>query len=150
MAAEVSILATTAPRTRRVVAVCVGAVLAVAGCRGPETAGGGQQANTGPGGAVVFNNLSVDDLIASIGQAKLPVPNPRNVTAQDCPTIGCIEKVDTDTVAIMKFPTTGKAELYAGSTPQSFQVTDVVMTFAPAVPANERQRYEQVVTRDIQ
>ncbi|HUO39747.1 MAG TPA: hypothetical protein VMU34_18750 [Mycobacterium sp.] len=144
MVPELSILGAT-PRRRLVVAViCAGAVVAAAGCHG---SGPGV---TSQGGVAIFNNLSVEDLIASIAQAKLPVPNPRNVTAQECPTIGCIEKVDTDTVAVMKFPTTGKAELYAGATPQSFQVTDVVMTFDPGMPANERQHYEQVVTRDIQ
>lgn len=152
MASRVSTSALTTPRRRLIVAaVCAGAALALAGCRGAETtAGQGQQANTSPGEAGIFNNLSVDDLIASIGQANLPVPNPRNVTARDCPAIGCTEKVETDTVAIMKFPTTGKAELYAGTNLQSFQVTDVVMTFAPAVSPDERQQYEQVVTRDIQ
>ena len=62
---------------------------------------------------------------ASIARNGLPVPNPRDVTNAECPEIGCIEKVDTDTVSIMKFPSSGRAEIYAASTHNVFQIVDV-------------------------
>lgn len=130
-----------------VAALCV---VAAAAC-GPSTTTPQQtQDNANPGNAGIFNNRSVDDLVAAIQHSGLPAPNPRNVTARDCPAIGCTEKVDTDTVSVMKFPTSGRAELYAGSTHHCFQIADVVLTFAPTVPPSQQLQYEQVVTRQIQ
>lgn len=42
-----------------------------------------------------------------------------------CPDLGCQASVDTDTVSVMEFPSTGSAELYAGSTVDVFQVVNV-------------------------
>jgi hypothetical protein len=97
-----------------------------------------------------INPLTADDLVAGIAKAGLAVPNPRNVTQRDCPQIGCAQKVETDTVSVMKFPTPGKAELYAGTIHDRLLVEDVVMTFAPSVPASQRQAYEAVVKRAIE
>jgi hypothetical protein len=134
-------------RSRLVVAVLC--AVAVAAC-GPSNPGRQSSRATNPGGVAIFNNRSADDLITSIARSGLPVPNARNVTARDCPAIGCIEKVDTDAISIMKFLTTGQAELYAGSTQHVFQIADVVLSFAPTVPPNEQQQYEHVVTHEIQ
>lgn len=148
MASDVSDSPTTSARSRLVVAALC--VVAVAGCASSQTAPQQTQTNPGAGGVAIVNNQSIGDLITSIQRSGLPVPNPRNVTASDCPAIGCVNKVDTDTLSIMKFPTTGRAELYAGSAPHSFQITDVVITFAPTVTPSQQQQYEQLVTRDIQ
>jgi len=78
------------------------------------------------------------------------VPNPRDVTARDCPEIGCTAKVDTDAVSIIRFPSPGKAQLYAGSRHQVFQSADVVMTFSPSVPPSLQVEYERVVQRAIE
>ena len=88
---------------------------------------------------------SVEDIVASIGRAGLPVPNPRDVTSQECPEIGCIHKVHTDTISLMKFPTPGKAQLYAAATEHRFQVADVVLTFSPTMTHNQQLKYEVAV-----
>lgn len=102
----------------------------------------------GPG-VGVLNPYTVDDLIALLGRAGLPVPNPRQVTERDCPRIGCTDAVETDTVAVMKFPTSGQAQVYAGSVHDRIQMLDVVMTFDPAVPPQQRQRYEAALKNAI-
>jgi hypothetical protein len=97
-----------------------------------------------------LNPLTVEDILASIGKAGLAVPNPRDVTQRDCPEIGCANKIETETVSIIKFPTPGKAQLYAGSTEHAFQIEDVVMTFTSLVPTNEQLAYEEAVKRAIE
>jgi hypothetical protein len=77
------------------------------------------------------------------------MPNPRDVT-QRCPEIGCANKVETDTVGIIKFPTPGNAQLYAGSIQHAFQIEDVVMTFTSLVPTNGQLADEEAVKRAIQ
>ncbi len=146
MAAEVFNPSTTVLRSRLVLAALF--LVAVAGCGPSETSPPGSQASAGNAG--IFNNRSVDDLVTAIQRSGLPAPNPSNVTARDCPAIGCVEKVDTDTVSVMKFPTTGRAELYAGSTQHRFQIADVVLTFGPMLSPSQQQQYERVITREIQ
>lgn len=93
---------------------------------------------------------SLEELVAYIANAGLAVPNPRDVTQRDCPAIGCTRKVQTDTVAIMAFSTPGKAQLYAGSTSEVFQVANVVMSFSAAVPIDQRPAYQAAVQRAIE
>lgn len=97
-----------------------------------------------------LNPLTVDDIVGSIGEAGLAVPNPRNVTQRDCPKIGCTTKVETDTVSILKFPSPGSAQLYAASTPSHFQIADVVMIFSPGVPSSEQLAYAAAVKRTVE
>lgn len=51
------------------------------------------------------------ELVAYLAKSGLAVPHPRDVMQRDCPGIGCTSKVETDTVAIMAFATTGRAQL---------------------------------------
>jgi hypothetical protein len=99
---------------------------------------------------VILNPSTVDDLLASIANAGLAVPNPRDVTARDCPDIGCTTKVETDTVSIIRFPSPGQAQVYAGSRHQVFQIADVVMIFSPSVPPSRQVEYQRVVKRAIE
>ena len=64
-----------------------------------------------------------------------------------CPKLQCLQAIDTDTVSILKFPGTGKAELYAAAISNVYQVEDVVLTFAPTVTGDLKQQYESVVNR---
>jgi len=121
--------------------------LVVAAC-GAQTSGGDHQ-TLHPGGGAILNTTSVGDLIAAFSHAGLAVPNAHDVGPQKCPQIGCIDAVDTDTVSIMKFPSTGKAELYAASIPRMFQVEDVVLMFSSAVSPEARRGYEQVAKHTI-
>ena len=103
----------------------------------------------GPGRATL-NPTSIDGLLKAITNAGLAAPNPRDVTARDCPHVGCAAKVETDTVSIMQFPTPGRAELYAGAQHDVFLVEDIVMTFSSSVPAGQRSEYERTVKGAIE
>ncbi len=94
--------------------------------------------------------FTAEDLVALIGNAGLAAPNPRDVTQRDCPAIRCAEKVETDTVSIIKFRTGGQAQLYAGSMHSVFQINDVVMTFSPSLPTSQQRAYEDVLTHAIE
>jgi len=98
----------------------------------------------------ILNPSTVDDLLASIANAGLAVPNPRDVTARDCPEICCTAEVDTDTSSIIRFPAPGRAQLYAGSRNQVLQSADAVMTFSPSMPPSRQVEYERVVERAIE
>ena len=77
--------------------------------------------------------------------AGLPTPNPIDVTTAKCGKLGCAGEVDSDTVSILKFDHTGAAQRYAGTISNSYQIEDVVLIFAPAVSADQKQAYERVV-----
>lgn len=115
--------------------------------------GGGRQTPSRTRSAVpgyqYLNPLSVDDLLKAITNAGLDAPNPRDVTGQECPAIGCTNMLQTDTVSIIKFATPGKAELYAGSTHNVFQIEDVVLKFPPSVPKEQQRAYGDAVKRAI-
>ena len=121
--------------------------LVVAAC-GAQTSGSDHQTRH-PSGAPILNTTTVGELVAAFTDAGLAVPNAHDVGPQKCPQIGCIDAVDTDTVSIMKFPSTGKAELYAASIPRMFQVEDVVVVFSSAVSPEARRAYEQVAKHAI-
>ena len=120
----------------------------VAGC-GSNTGPRGTQGGQTPA-IQNLNPLTVDDLLAAIAKAGLAVPNPRDVTPRDCPTIGCAKKVETDTVSIMEFPTPGRAELYAATIHDRLLIEDVVMTFSSSVPVGQRPAYESAVKSAIE
>lgn len=125
-------------------------LLAAAACASPtatdETEDGRNDTTT----SYSLNPLTVEDIVVSIGDAGLAVPNPRDVTQRDCPVIGCTSKVETDTVSIIKFASPGSAQVYAASTPSHFQIADVVMTFSPVVPTSEQPAYAAAVKRAIE
>jgi len=137
------------PRTasRLVATVISVAGLVVAAC-GAQTPGGDHRTRH-PGGGEILNTTTVGELVAAFTDAGLAVPNAHDVGPQKCPQIGCTDAVDTDTVSIMKFPSTGKAELYAASIPLMFQVEDVVLVFSSAVSPEARRGYEQVANHTI-
>lgn len=83
----------------------------------------------------------------SILKAGLAAPNQRDVTSVKCPKLQCLQAIDSDTVSILKFPGTGKAELYAAAISNVYQVEDVVLTFAPTVTGDLKQQYESIVNR---
>jgi hypothetical protein len=122
-------------------------LLAAAACGGhaaTQTSEGNHSDTT------ILNPLTIDRILASISQAGLAVPNPRDVTQRDCPRIGCTNKVETDTFSVIMFPTPGRAQLYAGSIQHVFQIEDVVMTFTSGVPTDQQLAYERAVTHTVQ
>jgi hypothetical protein len=142
---------TAPPNRRRVLAMVVLflGVLVVVACGGHQETQQTQGSRSDTAISHSLNPLTVDNILSSIGKAGLAVPNPRDVTQRDCPEIGCANKVETDTVSIIKFPTPGKAQLYAGSTQHVFQIEDVVMTFTSLVPTSAQPAYEEAVKRAI-
>jgi hypothetical protein len=120
-------------------------------CHGPQTDSTSSDTPlTGGLNSGSLNPFTAEDLVALIGKAGLAAPNPRDVTQRDCPAIGCAEKVETDTVSIIKFRNSGQAQLYAGSMHSVFQISDVVMTFSPSLPTSQRRAYEDVLTHAIE
>ncbi|WP_026256035.1 hypothetical protein [Mycobacterium sp. 155] len=97
-----------------------------------------------------INPYRAADLVLLIAEAGLSVPDQRDVTAHDCPLIGCVDKIDSDTVSVSTFPTTGAAETYAGSTNHRFLIANVVMEFGPSMDPDTQHAYEAVVTRAVQ
>lgn len=121
--------------------------LVVAAC-GAQPSGGDHQTSHSRG-AVRLNTTTVAELVAAFTDAGLAVPNAHDVGPQKCPQIGCIDAENTDTVSIMEFPSTGKAELYAASVPSMFLVENVVLVFSSAVPPEARRAYERVANDAI-
>ena len=93
----------------------------------------------------MLNDVSVAAVLGAISKARLPVLNARDTTASRCPEAGCVQATDTDTVSILKFPSTGRAELYAAAVPDMLQVEDIVVVFAPTLTGEQKAAYGQVV-----
>ncbi len=127
----------------RCAALVAAVVLAAAlpGCGARHT----HPAPTTPAAAGLLNNVSVAELMDAIAEARLPALNARDTTSTACPTAGCLEAAETDTVSILKFPSTGRAELYAAAVPDMLQVEDVVVVFAPTLTAEQKAAYGRVV-----
>ncbi|WP_099024603.1 hypothetical protein [Mycolicibacterium palauense] len=132
----------------RLAATVLAAIAPLAACA-PDSSRGGEAART-EAGNVIVNDKSVQDLLQALREQGLAVPNPRDVTDSACADIGCVTEIDTDTVDILKFPSTGKAEIYAGQHHDVFLVTDTVVRFDPDTPEAERDAYRQAVKQAIQ
>jgi hypothetical protein len=128
-------------------AVSIAAAVSVAACSGGATRDGdGPAVGRGPVSVVA---TSVDEVLSEFADSGLPAANPRDVSQQKCPQIGCTRAVDTDTVSVMKFPATGPAELYAGSTSNVFQIADLVLVFSPTVSAEQKAEYQRVIKQAV-
>ncbi len=114
----------------------------LAGCGGHDSHGAGARA---PGAAVMLNDISVATVLDAMAKAKLPVLNARDTTSSRCPEAGCVQATDTDAVSILKFPSTGRAELYAAAVRDMLQVEDIVVVYAPTVSDEQKAAYGQVV-----
>jgi hypothetical protein len=95
-----------------------------------------------PPSRAILNTTTVAELVAAFTKAGLPVQNAHDVAQSKCPQIGCKEAVDSDTVSIIKFGSTGAAQRFAGATPDVYQIEDVVLVFSQAVPADQRAAYQ--------
>ncbi|EHB50045.1 hypothetical protein MycrhDRAFT_5432 [Mycolicibacterium rhodesiae JS60] len=119
-------------------------VVVLVGCSHHDSHGAAVNAARVP---VMLNDVSVATVLDAIGKAKLPALNPRDTTSTRCPEAGCAVATDTDTVSILKFPSTGRAEIYAAGVPDMVQVEDVVVVFAPTLTREQKTAYGQVVTK---
>ncbi len=121
-------------------------VVMLTACAHPEPVGPTTKSTDGP---VQLNGISASRLIEAFTRARLPTANPRDVTDVKCPRANCLQAIDTDTLSVIKFPTTGLAQKYAGSMSNVYQVEDLVLVFAPAVTAGLKSDYEKVVERAV-
>jgi hypothetical protein len=90
--------------------------------------------------------LTAKGLVDALNEAGFAAPNPVNATAQDCPAIGCVQSVVTDTLRARSFATTGQAEIY-GRDHDLFQVTTIVVTFAPPMTPADQDRYQAEIKK---
>jgi len=100
-------------------------------------------------GVPILNTVTAQQLVKDMGAAGLAVANPRDVAKQKCPDIKCIEAVETDTVTVLVFSTTGAAEGYAGATPSTFEAMNIVLLFGPSVTVAEKGAYERLVNKAL-
>ncbi len=128
-------------RQAAVIALAIGALTACG-----HGATGGRPANTAEGPASL-NTLTASQVVDDFTKAGLPAQNRRDVTAQQCPNVGCVQAISTDTVSVFKFPATGIGQRFTEGRPNVYQIEDLVLTFTPSVTDDVKRRYEQVVER---
>ena len=133
-------------RARAVIVAAVLAATVITGCQRPPAPGPQAGALTG---APILNTVTAQAVVRDMGAAGLPVANPRDVATQKCPDIKCIEAIETDTVTVLVFSTTGAAEGYAGATPGTFQAMTIVLKFGPTGSVADKTAYEQVVNKAL-
>ena len=77
-------------------------------------------------------------------RAGFAAANPLDTTAQECPSAGCQEAVVTDQLRVKSFVSAQLASRYA--MPRRLDcVGTVVVSFAPPLPASEREQYRAEV-----
>ncbi|MCI4674845.1 hypothetical protein [Candidatus Mycolicibacterium alkanivorans] len=118
----------------------------LAGCGSRD---GGDKAPAAGHRPAILNDVSTADVLDAITKAKLPAVNARDATAATCPEAGCAEARATDTVMILKFASTGRAELYASAMPAMMQVEDIVLVFDKTVNDAQKAAYGRVVMNAI-
>ena len=64
-----------------------------------------------------------------------------------CPQLGCTEAVDSVEVSVIKFPNTGAAQRFAGSTRNVYQVEDLVLVVTKNVSGAQKASFEQIARR---
>lgn len=124
-------------------AIAAASAMVVASCAGGLPSHGGGAGTVD--GAAGLNTVSIATLLDDFTKAHLPAPNPRDTTSSTCPQQQCLQAVDTDTVSLLKFPSTGQAEKYSRDTSRAFQAEDLVITFSPSLTSAQTNAYQQVV-----
>ncbi|MBB3603054.1 hypothetical protein FHT40_002715 [Mycolicibacterium sp. BK556] len=136
---------------RRFMTALVAVSLPLAGCStGASTPVAGPQSSaaksTSSAGALANRHGEVGAptaraLVDKLNEAGFAAPNPLDTTAQDCRVAGCVQSVVTDTVRVMSFATTGQAQIYAANR-NLYQVTTIVVEFAPPLTHSDQLRYQ--------
>lgn len=80
------------------------------------------------------------DIVRELTRAGLGATNPLDTTAFECRSAGCQESVVTDQLRIKSFSSAQLASRYA-STRGLPSIGTVVVSFAPPLPASERETY---------
>jgi hypothetical protein len=131
------------------VAVGLMTSVAVVGCSGrPPGYPAPATSDSGRGAALVatatrdgeLGALSARGLVDALAARGFAVPNLVVSTALECPAAGCDQSVVTDTVRVMSFASTARAQKYAGDHGLR-QIETIVVEFAPPLFSAERDRY---------
>jgi len=106
---------------------------------------------TGPAAAGLASQdghttLTARELVDTLMEAGLAVPNAVDTTAQECRGVDCTQSIVTDTLRIKSFPTTAQAERYATSQDLP-RASTVVVSFAPPLTEAEEFRYRTEIER---
>lgn len=119
--------------------------IALASCASNPASGSTPAPAAAPEAGMPLNQLSAKGIADTIKRSGMPIPNARDVTATTCARLHCTGAVDSDTVSIIKFAQSGPAERYAGDTPNSYVVEDIVLVFGEATTPAGRTAYEHIV-----
>ena len=125
-------------------------LVAVTAIAGAATGCGGNNASPSPSvpagkAPAILNTVSTAAMLNAINRAGLPAAHPHDVTTSMCPDAGCVAAAATDTVSILKFPTSGKAEIYAAAIPDMLLIEDMVIVYDRSVAADQKAAYRQVI-----
>lgn len=141
---------------RAVLVVAVICSLLVAGCSGSPTTLESSAPTTAPGTTQSdgelptrqgeLGALSAKGLVDALNREGLPAPNPTDTTARECPAAGCLQSIVTDNLRVKSFASTGQAQIYAAER-NLYQVTTVVVDFAPPMTESQQTRYEEAIQR---
>jgi hypothetical protein len=96
----------------------------------------------------VLNTATAAQLIDAFTKAGLPAPNAHDVTDAKCPPINCTDAMASDTVTVIKFASTGAAQRFAGTTPDVYQIEDIVLVFTHVSP-DQQAAFAQVARRAV-
>lgn len=127
----------------RTCSILTATVLCLAGCGEPVT----ESPRTTHGGPSAFG-MTAGDVVHALENSGQVILHPTDTTSADCPSIGCVQAVTTDRFRILSFRGTGVAQKYAGEK-ALHQVENVVVSFSPPVPPDERSRIWSAVTRAV-
>jgi hypothetical protein len=97
-----------------------------------------------------MDTASVGELFDAIAKTGLPVAIQRDVTGRDCVSVGCVQRVETDTVTITRFPTPGRAQAFAGDHGRVYQIADIVLSFPDSATPDVQTRCERAVENVIE
>ncbi|GAB91577.1 hypothetical protein [Gordonia rhizosphera] len=88
---------------------------------------------------------TLDQIAAAVAGQNLALTGRRDATGELCGSTGCSAAVAFDQLTLLKFPSTGRAQIYAGKQEQSYQVLDLVIVFPDTMSAEERTKYSEAI-----
>jgi hypothetical protein len=116
--------------------VLVGAASVCASCSPSSTPASPTSSTTSAAPAAPVARSVVDAVAQRTGVDLHPV----DTTAADCPTIGCTQAVTTDRFRVLAFPTTGRAERFAGDN-GARQIEALAVTFPASSSPQDQDRW---------
>jgi hypothetical protein len=122
--------------------VLAGVVMACTGCSSATAPSSPTSSSSAVAAPVAPVAQSVVDAVQQRAKVDLRAAD---TTAADCPAIGCTQAVTTDQFRVLAFPTTGRAERYAGEN-GARQIEALAVTFPPSVDQSAQDRWWSEIT----